>query len=478
MNANLTGRHRSLWLREAVTGQPQPPLSGHHGTDVAIIGGGFVGLWTALRIKHLDPSVRVTILEADICGGGASGRNGGLVLSWWPKIWSLMRLFGEQEAVRLVQSTEQAITELESFCDNHAPEAEFRRAGWLWTATSPAHLDSWERVAQVSDRLGTGTFTPMTPGQVATRSGSPVHLGGVLDRSAASVHPGHLVRAMRRAALAMGVEIFEGTRVRHLARRGAPTVRTQGGGSVRAQRVVIATNAWAAGMRELHTRLFVISSDMIVTEPVPDRLEEIGWREGPTVTDSQTLLCYYRTTNSGRIAFGKGGWTIGLGGRISPSMDRNPRRARAVIRDFRRYYPMLRDVPIVNDWAGPIDRTHNSLPLINWLNPGHTIAYGVGWSGNGVGPSIIGGKVLASMVLGRGDEWGRSVLINAPTRHFPPDPIRFVGAHVVREALIRKERSEALGIEPSWVSKTLSKLAPAGLEDKNEAPPPGAQHRS
>ena len=465
MKTKNATKHRSLWLQESVLEEATAPLRGDKKTDVAIIGGGYVGLWTALRIKKLDPSVSVTILEADICGGGASGRNGGFVLSWWPKVSTLVSLFGADEALRLVQASETAIDEIGTFCDEHAPRAEFRRSGWLWTATSSAHDNSWSDVVEMSEKLGEGTFSPLSPKDVASQSGSPVHLSGTFERSAATVHPGHLVRALRRVAIENGVEIFENTRVRRLRRRGIPRLTTAEG-VLTADKVIVATNAWAAGMHELHTRLFVISSDMIATEPAPERLADIGWQSGPSITDSQTLVCYYRTTEAGRVAFGKGGWAIGLGGWMPPAMERSGSRADMVKRDFHRYYPMLRDLKVTHDWAGPIDRTYNSLPIINWLNKERTIAYGVGWSGNGVGPSVVGGKMLASLVLGRDDEWSNAGLVDAPTKHFPPDPIRYVGAHIVREAIVRKERSEALELRPGRIANAFSKFAPSGLEDK------------
>ncbi|GAA4082960.1 NAD(P)/FAD-dependent oxidoreductase [Nocardioides kongjuensis] len=462
---NLT-KHRSFWLQEAGVDDVCPPLTGNRKTDVAIVGGGYVGLWTALRIKELDPAVDVTIVEADVCGGGASGRNGGFVLSWWPKFASLTALCGEQEALRLALASEDAITEIGEFCAAHSPEAEFRRSGWLWTATSPAHDRSWDDVVTLADRAKEGTFEHLAPREVARLAGSPTHLAGVLEHSAAIVHPGHLVRALRRRALELGVNIYENTKVKRLNRRGAPRLATAAG-TICADRVVVATNAWAAGLKELHTRLFVISSDIVATEEIPNELDEIGWREGPAITDSQTLVCYYRTTDSGRVVFGKGGWSIGIGGHMTKAMERSAGRAEMVTRDFQRYYPMLRQARITHDWAGPIDRTHNSLPIIDWLNREKTIAVGVGWSGNGVGPSVVGGKMLASMVLGRQDEWSSAGLVSARAKHFPPDPVRYVGAHLVREAIVRKERAEALDLRPSRVAVAISNLAPSGLEDKS-----------
>ncbi len=132
-------KHRSLWLREVLPdGPPQPPLAGAARADVAVIGGGFVGLWTAIRIKQHDPACDVVVLEQDICGGGASGRNGGMVLTWWPKLASLVRLCGADEAVRLGRASEAAIDELHSFCATHKIDCHFCRGGLLWTATSNA----------------------------------------------------------------------------------------------------------------------------------------------------------------------------------------------------------------------------------------------------------------------------------------------------------------------------------------------------
>lgn len=466
MVISTDARHRSLWLREAGTDDVLPALTGTIHCDVAIIGGGFVGLWTAIRLKTLEPQLDVVILESDVCGGGASGRNGGFVLSWWPKFSSLVALCGEAEALRLAVASEEAVSEIGDFCQAYAPQAEFRRAGWLWTATTEAQDKSWTDVVTRSNSAQPGTYVHLPDDEVARLSGSINHLAGVLEPRSATVHPGHLVRALRQRALDLGVRIHEGSRVRKISRKGPPRLETDRG-VVRADRVVLATNAWAAGLRELHTRLFVISSDIVATAPIPDELDQIGWRTGPAVTDSQTLVCYYRTTDSGRVVFGKGGWAIGLGGWMPPSMERHRGRAAMVTRDLHRYYPTLRHVSITDDWAGPIDRTANSLPILDWLNAEKTIAVGVGWSGNGVGPSVVGSKILSSMVLGLDDEWGRAGLVSAKTKRFPPDPIRYVGGHVVREAIVRKERSEALGLPPSRIATALSNLAPSGLEDKS-----------
>ncbi|MCC7032750.1 MAG: FAD-dependent oxidoreductase [Acidobacteria bacterium] len=458
--------HRSLWLQEVDGDAPKaPPLSGRGRADVAIIGGGYVGLWTAIRIKQAQPACDVVILERDICGGGASGRNGGFVLSWWPKLASLARLVGPADAVRIARQSEAAIDEIRAFCVAHDIDADFRRGGWLWTATSAAQVGAWEGLLDACARAGVEPFRRIDRADVARMAGSPAHLAGVYDATAAVVQPAALVRGLRRHALQLGVRIHEGTTVHGFGRDRPIVVRAQRATLV-ADTLVIATNAWAAGIRELARSIAVISSDMIATPPIPERLAALGWHPDLCITDSQTMVDYYRVTRDGRVAFGKGGWTIAFGGRIGPAFDRSTRRARDVEADFRRCYPSLVDVPVTHSWSGPIDRTPSSLPLIGHLAGRPHIVYGIGWSGNGVGPSLVGGRILASMALGTSDEWGRHPLIGRSAGRFPPEPIKFVGAHLVRAAVVTKERAEMWDERPPAWSVRLARLAPAGLEDK------------
>ncbi len=351
MSASSNGApHRSLWLQEALGDAPDAPsLAGAARADVAIVGGGFVGLWTALRIKEREPDCDVVVLEQDVCGGGASGRNGGFALGWWPKLGTLVSLCGEEEAIRIGHAAEDAVLEIGRFCEANGIDCHFRHGGHLWTAATPAQIGAWDAVVDLCTRLGVeGAFVPLEPAEVARRAGSPTHLAGVLEPGAATVHPGYLVRGLRRVALERGVRLHEHTRVTAIDRASPPVVRTPSG-ALSADRLVLATNAWAANLRELHRRLVVISSDMIATARVPERLREIGWTGGECISDSQLQVHYYHATRDGRVAIGKGGWGIALGGRIPASFDRNAGRAEEVARGLRRLYPSLADVPVEHD---------------------------------------------------------------------------------------------------------------------------------
>ena len=462
----MTAPHRSLWLDQAYTGSTDAPvLSGGDHADVAIVGGGFLGLWTAILLKEREPGLDVVIIEKDICGGGASGRNGGFVLSWWPKLATLVKLAGEQEGIELAQASEDAITEIEEACAKYHIDAQFRRGGWLWTAATEAQRGAWEPVLAQCDALGKQPFTRLAPEEVARRTGSPVHLEGVFEASAATVHPGYLVRGLVRTARNLGVRVFENSPMIELDRRRPAVIRTPQG-ALTADVVVLAVNAYAAGMRELHRKIVAISSDMISTPAIPARLEEIGWTGGECISDSQLQVHYYRTTHDGRIAFGKGGWGIALGARMGESFDRDPTRAADVMRGFRRLYPSLADVPLEQDWSGPIDRSPTGIPLFGNLGGRPHILYGAGFSGNGVGPTRLGGRILADLVLDETEGLGGCALVNGRTGSFPPDPIRYVGAHAVRTGVAAKEAAEAAGRQPGRLALALARLAPAGMIPK------------
>lgn len=458
---------RSHWLKEAEPVlKPTAQLLGRHVADFAIIGGGFVGLWTALAIKAERPSARVIILEKDVCGGGASGRNGGLAMSWWPKIATLLGVAGRDEALRLASESENAIAELGRFCDENQIDAHFTQGGWLWTAATEAQRDSWLGTVEACSRLGKKPFQILDPGEVARRAGSSVHLAGVYEASNATVQPALLVRGIRRLALERGIEIYENTAVETLA-TGSPAVLTTREGEVGASAVIIATNAWAMAVPELARLITPVSSAIVVTEAIPERLRSIGWTGDESITDSQLMVGYYRTTRDGRIVYGKGTGAIQRDGYISKIFSQDPTAEALAESDFRRAYPALKDVKLVDSWTGPVDRTYDSLPVFGALKDADHISYGIGWSGNGVAPSFLGGKVLAALALGLKNEWASCALVNRTCRTFPPEPIRFIGGTLVRNSVLRKEQAEARGNTPRWLDVQLASLAPSGLEDKS-----------
>ncbi|MDQ3733356.1 MAG: FAD-binding oxidoreductase [Actinomycetota bacterium] len=458
----------SFWLQQALPADPvssRPPLTGDVDADVCIVGAGFTGLWTALEVKRLAPSARVVLLEADVCGSGASGRNGGFVMTWWSKFLSLSKLCGPEAALKLAMRAERAVDEIGTFCQQHGIDADFRQGGWLWTATSRAQIDAWQETVVALAAVGATPFEDLSSSEVAIRAGSPIHLAGILDPKAAIVQPAMLVRGMACVADRAGVEIYEQSPVVEIRQEAVAHVQTAGG-TVRARRVALTLNGWAAAIAELRRALVVVSSDMIATEPVPQRLRDIGWTADLAVSDSRRLVNYYRQSTDHRVIFGKGGGSLAMGGRVGPRFDGVSARAAEVRASFERAYPALWDVPTAMTWRGPIDYSVTALPFVAPLHDAPNVLVAAGFSGNGVGPSYLVGQVLASLAVGEADpDWPKQ-LTRMPGSRMPPEPFRHGGGLLVRAALTRKEKVEDLGRKPSALIRAVADLDPTAFVDR------------
>ena len=459
-------RRPALWIEQARAIEPDAapiePLAGAHRADVCIVGGGYTGLWTALRIKELDPATDVVLLEAARCGDGASGRNGGFVLGWWGKLSSLTALCGGEDALRLVHAAAAAVREIGAFCAANGIRAEFRPGGAIWATTTPLHLGMWDAFLGDMERRGITALRALSAAEIAARTGSPVHLGGVLDSTAATVQPALLARGLRRVALDRGVRIFEDSRATALDRGARPVVRTDRG-AVAAEMVILAINAWAASLPELRRAILPMSSDMVATAPAAERVATIGWTGGEAISDSRMMLHYYQATPEGRVVLGRAGAAHARLGRVSPTFDDAPARAAAAERGLRRLYPSFADVPITHAWSGAVDRAENGLPFFGRLDGDPRVLYGAGYSGTGVAQSLLGGRILASTALGLDDEWSATPLNRGIRSLFPPDPVRYVGGVLVRKAVERKEETEETGQPAGPVTRRLAALAPSGM---------------
>ncbi|WP_332776785.1 FAD-dependent oxidoreductase [Polaromonas sp.] len=461
---------RPYWLSQALAaenGGPAPALVRDTRAQLCIIGGGFTGLWTAILAKKARPELDVVVLEADVCGGGASGRNGGCALTWSTKFFTLQRLFGETEAVRLVRASEQALLDIEAFCLEHDIACEWRRHGTLFTATSQAQVGTSDAVVAALEARGIYSWQRLPQEELQRRAGSHAHLEGWYSPLAATVQPGQLVRGLRRVALSLGVRLHESTPMLGLEDGSPPVVRTPHG-KVTADRVVIAINAWMAGsFREFERSIAIVSSDMVITEPAAQPLAASGLDGGISVLDSRIFVHYYRSTVDGRLMFGKGGNTFAYGGRMLPVFNQPSPYREELTGRLRGFIPELADTPIAASWNGASDRSVTGLPFFGCLRGRPDVFYGFGYSGNGVGPSRMGGELLSSLALELDNEWTRSPLFRGPLGRFPPEPIRFVGSLIVRNAVRRKEAAEDRGRRPFLPDVMLSRFAAAaGKADK------------
>ncbi|WP_292110614.1 FAD-dependent oxidoreductase, partial [Mesorhizobium sp.] len=432
--------------------------------DLAIVGGGYTGLWTALRIRELAPEMRVVVLEADLCGSGASGRNGGQVHSWFAEIGHIGAVVGAEEARALCAASVDAITELEQLQKQGTIDMDLRLDGWLWTASSIAQEGAWESALAMSEAAGVDRFRPLTVEEIERRTGSSASYAGIVEPNAGTVQPAKLAIGLRDLALSRGVIIHERSPVIDIAAGPTCTLRTARG-TLQAEKVVLAANAWLSGLPELRRHLYVVASQIIATAEVPETLDRIGWRDGASICDSQRQVLYYQRTPRGRVVFGRGSGNVAFRGDFGAKFNRSPDRGRDNLRELHRVYPALRGVPVEYDWAGPIDCVPEHVPVFDHLRHHPNIFFGMGFNGTGIAQTAVGGRILASLALERKDRWSESGLVGLARRKtMPPEPFRYLGARVVRSAIRRRNDAEIRNERPSALIRFLSRLAPGAGE--------------
>jgi glycine/D-amino acid oxidase-like deaminating enzyme len=424
---------------------------------VLVVGGGYTGLWTAYHLTELAPAVDVVVLEQDICGGGASGRNGGFVTGWWDELSRLVDLFGERGGVEVSRAAGRSVRAIGEFCQRHGIDAWYRRAGYLMVAAATAQEGAVDEAVAVARRRSVEReLVPLSPEAIRARCNSPVFGRGALMRDGATVQPARLARGLRRVLLDRGVRIFEGTRVRGL-RTGDPCVAQTPRGSVRARSSVLAVNAWGVAWPVLRRLTVARGSYMVLTEPIPDRLEQLGWTGGECITDLRTAVHYFRTTDDGRIAFGGGGASVGLGRRMGRTFTHDRAAVARTVEGFHRLFPDLADAALVEAWGGAVDVGPVHVPVFARAGRGR-VFLAVGYTGNGVGPSELAGRILARRCLDVEDECTALPIASHRPRRYPPEPFRSVGGRIINAAVVRRDRQMEQRGRPGGVTDFLARL--------------------
>lgn len=421
-----------------------PPLDAPVTVDVAVVGAGYTGLWTALTLRERESSLRVALLEARAIGEGPSGRNGGFLHGYWSSLPKLRAVLGDARALQLAHASSQVVPRVRDFLAARREDVWFREGGLLEVAATEPEEAALDRSLRAARELGAGEeAVALDADEVRRRISSPRFRRGIYFRDGAIVQPARLVLALKRAALAAGVQLHEHTPVTAVA---PGTLRTPAA-TVGAAEIVLALNAWGTSW-PLSGRQTNFGSAVVLTEPMPDLLEQINWTGNEAVIDGRMFLHYFRPTPDGRVLMGSGSGGLEPGGRVGPGvLDDAAAQARAHA-GLRALLPALADARIEARWSGPIDVAVDKLPRFGTV-PGTRIHYGAGYSGNGVGPSWLGGQILASLVLGSRDEWTALPLVGRPARRLPPEPIRYLGGRVVRWGTLSAEEAIGAGRTPS-----------------------------
>ena len=461
MEQSVAGAAREVvWLDDARRPDALPRLRGDRRTDLLIIGGGYTGLWTALHALHRDPGRRIVLLEAGRCGEQASGRNGGFVepslthghangAARWPDdMATLDRLAAEN------------LDGFESDVRAHGIDANFERVGELHVATRPHEVAELQE--EHRERSAAGHRVRLLD-EAETRAlvASPTYLAGVLDPDVALVEPARLAWGLREALLAAGVEIFEGSPVTRLeaGRDGvrARTASAGGAGSVLADQVVLATNAFPPLLRRLRLWTVPVYDYVIATEPLDAaHREALGWQGRQGIGDSGNLFHYYRLTHDDRIVFGGYDAVYRYGSRISPRFEQQGRTHGVLARHLAETFPALEDVRLSHRWAGVIDTSTRFAAFYGTAHGGRT-AYALGFTGLGVAATRFAGDVVLDLLAGEETERTALEMVRRRGVPFPPEPARSLGINLTRWSLERSDHGG--GRRNAW----LRALDAAGL---------------
>lgn len=447
------------WLEEAPSVERAPRLTGEVTADVVVVGGGYTGMWAAWHIKQLEPEASVVLLEGNRCGYGPSGRNGGFCNLMWFSLPNMRGRWGDEGALAVARAAEEAAVGIGEFCESEGVDAWCRQGGYMQVSTASAHDDVWAAPLAACRELGVeDAIEPLSAAQVAERCASPAFRGGAFYPRAATVQPARLAFGLRERLIARGVEVFECSPVRRLEGSWTGVEAQTAAGAVRARTAVLALGPAAkASGGPFHNRLSIASSHIVLTEPVPELLEEVGWTGGECITDSRALIDYFRTTPDGRIAFGWGGGHIAIGARLHGRSELDASVASQAAARLWDYFPGLEGKVVTHAWGGPIDASPTHLPLVLPLRGNRAFA-AAGYTGNGVGPSHMVARTLASLALDRRDAHSRLPFVDPSPPRVPPEPLHWIGGEAIRMGIMRKENAELAGREPDSVSSLLARI--------------------
>ncbi|MDX6286867.1 MAG: hypothetical protein QOG53_2352 [Frankiales bacterium] len=414
---------------------PRPALAGDIDADVAIVGAGYTGLWTAYFLARYEPELRVVVVEREIAGFGASGRNGGWCSALFPT------RHGDEMRAALVQT----VDDIGQWCEQEGVDAHYTRGGALSLARTPAQLQ----------RLRAEPYTKWIDSGDAT---DRVHATGVLgaahDADCATLHPGRLVRGLARAVEKRGVTIYEQTAVRRIA---AHQVMTDVG-SVRADVVVRATEGWTPTLPGLRRVLIPVYSLVVATERLSSAVwDEVGWSKREALTDGRRLIIYGQRTADDRIVFGGRGAPYHFRSRIEPGFDRDDGVFAALRSALTELFPVLARVQITHSWGGPLGVPRDFHPSVGY-HDATGMAWAGGYVGDGVAASHLAGRTLADLILRRDSPRTRLPWVRHRSRRWEPEPMRWLGVNAGRRLASSVDNAESGGRSASVRSALLGRL--------------------
>jgi glycine/D-amino acid oxidase-like deaminating enzyme len=439
--------------------RPRSPLSGTVEADVAIVGGGYTGLWTAYYLKKADPSLKIAILESEICGFGASGRNGG----WCSSLFATSRAalaeeHGREAAVAMQKAMFATVDEVGRVTQEEGIDAHFFKGGTLTLASKPAHIEALQR--EIEDERSWGfdevDFQWLHAEEAAKKLNSQGLLGAIYSPHCAVVHPARLARGLAEVVENLGVQIYERSPVTELAGGSVQTAN----GKVVAEVVVRATEAYTARLPGMRRELLPVYSLMIATEPLPQEVwDEIGWEGRETMTDGRHLLIYAQRTKDNRIAFGGRGAPYHYASRIKPEYELEPAVFEDLWHSLTGLFPIVSKYKVTHRWGGPLGIPRDWATSVGFDRQ-DGIAWAGGYVGDGVSTTNIAGRTLRDLILDKETDLTALPWVQHRSRRWEPEPLRWLGVNLMRKIMATADKSESRTDKPSkraaWVNRLIN----------------------
>jgi len=420
---------KSYWLNSYGPYTPNDPLQGDLTTDVAIIGGGYTGLATAYFLRKAEPTMRVAVLEGEVVGYGASGRNGGFAMTLFglePAVTAA--LFGKQRTAEAHRYCERSVDLVRDLIREHAMQSDFEYTGFLRLATMPGFVKRIQHDLEILTSQGVTGIEWIDQAAARAEVNSPLVLGAWREPRCGILNPAKHVRELKRVAEGAGALVYERTPVSEIKREGKFTLRTPQG-TLTAEKIVLATNAYSHLIPEIKRKQVPAFTHMVITDPLtPDQLDSIGWKNRSGLEDARNLVHYLRLTIDNRIAIGGSDVTLAYG----RDMDRdlNEKTFRQLEQDTVTLFPGLKGVKFVYRWGGPVSVPIDMAPAIGQVGDARAW-YSLGCVGHGVAPTHLNGQTLADLLLERQTDLTSIWFVQRRTLPWPPEPLRWAASQAI-----------------------------------------------
>ena len=448
-----------FWIADSHPGAPRAPLRGGRRADVAVVGGGFTGLWTAYHLLRIEPSAKVVVLEGQRVGFGASGRNG----SWCvPELNAgpalLAKHFGASRVAELHSAMRATVDEIGRFCSEQGVEG-FEKAGVLLVARGRGQLPALEDTQLEWERVGLSSpYQRISPAEAEGRLAVHQLEGALYSPEGASVHPGKLVQGLAAAVERMGGEIYEGSAVTGVEEGRPPSARTELG-EVTADIVVLALEAYLTGLPGWHRAVLPVYSLIELTEPLTEaQLASVNWQSRMCVSSMRLTVDYLALTPDRRILVGGRGAPYRYGSTLSPDLERHRATHEGLRAMFREWFPALAGVRFTHSWGGVLGMPRDWIPQVR-LDRGRGLGVAYGYTGHGVATTHLLGRTMAEMITGRDSELTQLPLVGHESPLWEPEPLRWMAVRYVQRQLSGLDSRVARGGRPPSGRTVAERLA-------------------